>query len=686
MTSSLTPFFSPKGVVIIGASTSPEKLGYSAARNLVASGYTGAIHFVSQRQGNLFERPLYASLEQVPDPVDLAILIVPPQATPQTIEACASRGIKAAIIISAGFREVGAEGAALEQQCVDVAHKNGVRLLGPNCIGTIDTHLPLDTSFLKEPMPDEGGIGLISHSGAFCAAIIDWARQQGFGFSRIVSLGNQAEVNETDMLPVIAADEHTKVIVLYMESVSNGREFIKAAREVSQRKPVLALKSGRFESGQKAAASHTGALAGSEAAFDAAFAKAGVLRADTIEQVFNWARALENCPLPKGRDMAILTDAGGLGVIAADSLETFGLNLAKLSESTLTALSASLPPAAAIHNPVDMIASASPENYAHCLNLLLADENVHGVIVILLPPPLYTAESVAELIIPIIQKTDKPVVTALIGSNFIENAAEMFNAAKIVTYPFPEHAASALSALARRKDFLTTEALRHGELKTPSLGDSVVNLLPDELVAAYGIQTTPIKLARNAEEAVAIADELGFPVVMKIASPDILHKSDVGGVLLNIQDSLSLQSGYAQMMRHIQSVKPDARIEGVHLQRQIPDGQEVIIGAVRDPLFGALMMFGSGGVEVEGLKDVAFALSPLNQAEAREMIRKTWAGRKLKGFRNIQAVDEDSVLDVLIKLSLLANEHPEIAEIEINPLRVLSKGAVAVDVRVKFSA
>jgi acetyltransferase len=362
------------------------------------------------------------------------------------------------------------------------------------------------------------------------------------------------------------------------------------------------------------------------------------------------------------------------------------LNLAQLSESTLTALSASLPPAAAIHNPVDMIASASPENYAHCLNLLLADENVHGVIVILLPPPLYTAESVAELIIPIIQKTDKPVVTALIGSNFIENAAEMFNAAKIVTYPFPEHAASALSALARRKDFLTTEALRHGELKTPSLGDSVVNLLPDELVAAYGIQTTPIKLARNAEEAVAIADELGFPVVMKIASPDILHKSDVGGVLLNIQDSLSLQSGYAQMMRHIQSVKPDARIEGVHLQRQIPDGQEVIIGAVRDPLFGALMMFGSGGVEVEGLKDVAFALSPLNQAEAREMIRKTWAGRKLKGFRNIQAVDEDSVLDVLIKLSLLANEHPEIAEIEINPLRVLSKGAVAVDVRVKFSA
>ena len=682
MTNSLTPFFSPRGVVIIGASTLPEKLGYSAARNLIASGYAGAIHFVSQKQGQLFERPLYTSLAQVPDPVDLAILIVPTLATSQTIEDCARRGIKAAIIVSAGFREVGAEGAALEQQCVDVAHKNGVRLLGPNCIGTIDTHLPLDTSFLKPPMPDAGGIGLISHSGAFCAAIIDWARQQGFGFSRIVSLGNQAEVNETDMLPVIAADEHTKVIVLYMESVSNGREFIKAAREVSKLKPVLALKSGRFESGQKAAASHTGALAGSESAFDAAFAKAGVLRADTIEQVFNWARALESCPLPKGRDMAILTDAGGLGVIAADSLETFGLNLAQLSESTLTALSASLPPAAAIHNPVDMIASASPKNYAHCLKLLLDDDNVHGVIVILLPPPLYTAESVAELIIPIIQKTDKPVVTVLIGSNFIEGAREMFNAAKIVTYPFPEHAASALSVLAKRAEYLD----RGPQTEARVASSTARRDRPLSSVEDYGIPTAPIKLARNAEEAVAIANELGFPLVMKIASPDILHKSDVGGVLLNIQDTLSLQNGYAQMISHIQSVKPDAKIEGVHLQRQIPEGQEVIIGAVRDPLFGALMMFGSGGVEVEGLKDVAFALAPLNQAEAQEMLRKTWAGRKLKGFRNIPAVDEDSVLDVLIKLSLLADEHPEIEEIEINPLRVLSKGAVAVDVRVKFSA
>ncbi|MBI5954319.1 MAG: acetate--CoA ligase family protein [Chloroflexi bacterium] len=685
MTESLDRFFSPHGVAIIGVSTSPEKLGYSAARNLIQSGYTGAIHFVSQKQGELFGHRFYTSISQVPDPVDLAILIVPPQVMPQAIEDCAKRGIKAAIVVSAGFREVGAEGAALEQHCADVGHAMGVRLLGPNCIGTIDTYLPLDTTFLKPPMPDAGGIGLISHSGAFCAAIIDWARTQGFGFSRVASLGNEADVNETDMLPVLAEDEHTRVIVLYLESVTDGRKFIKTAREVSKQKPVLALKVGRFESGQKAAASHTGALAGSEAAFDSAFAKAGILRADTIEQVFNWARALESCPLSKGRNIAILTDAGGLGVIAADSLETCGLSLAQFSDSTLKALSASLPPAAAIHNPVDMIASASPENYALCLSLLLADENVDGVLLILLPPPLYTAESVAELIIPIIQQSEKPVITALIGANFIEKAQKIFNAAKIVTYPFPEHAASALGALVRRNEYLTIETREHGEQTTPSFSGSVANLSADELVSAYGIPTAPVKLAHSPDEAVTIANELGFPVVMKIASPDILHKSDVGGVLLGIENTSSLQSGYTQMIGHIQTMRPDAKIEGVHIQRQIPDGQEVIVGMVRDPLFGPLMMFGSGGVEVEGLKDVAFALSPLNQVEAREMLHKTWAGRKLKGFRNIPPVDQDSVIDVLIKLSMLAEEHLEIEEIEINPLRVLSKGAVAVDVRVKFN-
>ncbi|MFZ5880733.1 MAG: acetate--CoA ligase family protein [Chloroflexota bacterium] len=680
MTDSLTPFFKPQGVVIVGASTSPEKLGYGVARNLVQGGYAGAIHFVSQKAGTLFGRPLYAQLSDVPDPVDLAILIVPTQSTPQTIEACGQRGIKAAIIMSSGFREVGAEGAALEQQCVEIARARGLRLLGPNCIGILDTHLPLDTTFLQPPMPTQGGVGFISHSGAFAAAIIDWARAQGFGFSQIVSLGNQADVNETDILPEVAKDGHTRVIVMYMESVSDGRRFVQAASEVTRRKPVIALKVGRFEAGQKAAASHTGALAGSEAAFDAAFAKAGVLRAETAEQMFDWARALENCPLPRGKRMGILTNAGGPGVIAADALETNGLLLSQLADSTRTALSAALPPSASVHNPVDMLASASPSQYAACLKILLQDENVDGALVILPPPPMFKTEEVAEALTPLIRASDKPVVVALMGSTLVEAAAQVFRRAGVPVYPFPERAASALGALTRYTRILATE---HTETRQRISVDSVISVVnsPDDLLAAYSIPSAPVRLARNADEAAAIAGELGFPVVMKIASPDILHKSDVGGVMLNLQDEQQVQVAYTQIMERVRAARPEARIDGVHLQRQIPQGQEVIVGMVRDPQFGPLMMVGSGGVEVEGLRDVAFALAPLSQAEAREMLRKTWAGRKLQGFRNLPPADEDSVIDALVKLSHLALDNEHIAEIEINPLRVLAQGAVAVDVR-----
>ena len=693
MTKSLLPFFQPKGVVVIGASTSPEKLGYGVARNLVHSGYPGAIHFVSQKTGTLFERPLCTDLMQVPDPVDLAILIVPPGATPETIQACGKRGIYAAVIASAGFREAGPEGAALEARCMEVARQSGVRLLGPNCIGSIDTHLPLDTTFLQPPMPTKGGIGFISHSGAFCAAIIDWSREQGFGFSQLVSLGNQADVNETDMLPMLAADEHTRVIVLYMESVSNGRRFVDAARQVTRRKPVIALKVGRCESGQKAAASHTGALAASDIAFEAAFAKAGILRAETAEQMFDWARALENCPLPRPSTslrtkggIGILTNAGGPGVIAADSLETNGLSLTQLSESTLTDLSTHLPPAASVRNPVDMLASASPEQYAACLGTLLADPNVDGVMVILPPPPMFKAEDVADSLIPLIQNSDKPVIIALLGSTLINEARSHFESAHVPTYPFPERAASALAALVHRAEFLNHEGHEETRREKPlTINHIHEDMSPDELLSSYNIPTAPIKLATSAWQAASLAEELGFPLVMKIASPDILHKSDIGGVLLNLTDAAFVQSGYAQIMERVKTARPEARIEGVHLQRQIPAGQEVIVGAVRDAQFGPLMMFGSGGVEVEGLKDVAFALAPLNQAEARELIRQTWAGRKLKGFRNIPPADEESVLDVLVKLSRLMMENEQVEEIEINPLRVLNEGAVAVDVRMKFS-
>lgn len=679
---SLIPFFRPKGIVIIGASTAPEKLGYGVARNLTQSGYPGAVYFVSQKQGELFGNPLYTDLSQIADRVDLAILVVPPSVMAKTIEDCGKHGISAAIITSAGFREVGAEGAALEQECLRVAREHGVRLLGPNCIGTIDTHLPLDTTFLQPPMPAKGQVGFISQSGAFCAAIIDWSRREGFGFSQLISLGNQADVSETDALAALAEDEHTRVIVMYMESVSDGRRFVDVASEVTRTKPVVALKVGRFEAGQRAAASHTGALAASDAAFDAAFEKAGILRADSAEQLFDWARGLENCPLPGSGRIAVLTNAGGPGVIAVDALEVNGLQLATLHEQTVKALISALPPAASVYNPVDMLASASPEVYSACLKLLLQDDNVDAVLVILPPPPMFKAGDVAVKLIDVIKQYRKPVVISLMGSSSIEEARARFEGAKVPCYPFPERAASALSALVRRAEFLDNgpSTIDHMVHRPPAVvGRSIEGLLRE-----YNIPMTPIKLARELHEAKSIADELGYPVVMKIASPDILHKSDVGGVVLNIQNSESLAIAYTQIIESVRTAKPEAQIDGVYLQRQVASGQEVIVGAVRDPQFGPLMMFGSGGVEVEGLKDVSFALAPLTQAQALKMIRKTWAGRKLAGFRNISPADEEAVVDFLIQLSHLVLENQTIDEIEINPLRVLGRGAVAVDVRVQF--
>jgi acetyl coenzyme A synthetase (ADP forming)-like protein len=716
MSSPLTPFFNPRGVVVVGASTSPEKLGYGAARNLVYSGYNGAINFVGLKSGTLFNRPLYTDLSQVPDPVDLALLIVPAPATPEMLEACGQRGIRAAIVVASGFREARPEGAALEAQCLEVARKYGIRMVGPNCIGSLDTHLPLDTTFLAPPMPARGHIGFVSHSGAFCAAIIDWARNHGFGFSRLISLGNQADVNETDMLPVVAADEHTHVIVLYLEGVGDGRRFVEVAREVTRQKPVIALKVGRFESGQRAASSHTGALAGSDTAYEAAFEKAGIFRADSAGEMFDWAQALAAWPMsgsatlshrPEparpdraeragvegqakgnslGWNVAVLTNAGGPGVIAADALEVNGLYMANLSGETEKTLAEMLPPAASVHNPVDMLASASPSQYADCLQTLLADTNVDAALVLLPPPPMYHAEEVADVLIPIIHKSEKPILVALLGSELTKEAAKHFQRADIPTYTFPERAASALGILARRAEYLTTEYTESTEkFKKISVNSvvSVVNQSPEELVSAYGIPTAPMKLAASAEEAANIARRLGFPLVMKIASPDIAHKSDMGGVLLDISSEREAYNGYAQLVKKAGASRPDAKIEGVDLQRQIPLGQEVILGVLQDPQFGPLIMFGSGGVEVEGLKDVAFALGPLTQVEAESLMRRTWAGKKLEGFRNIAAVDKSAVADALVRLSILANEHPEIAEVEINPLRVLSQGAVAIDVRIK---
>ncbi len=690
----LMPFFKPRGVVLIGASREPAKLGYGLARNLVRSGYTGAIHFVNPKGGELFQRPIYTNVTEVPDPADLCVILTPANTVPAALEETGKRGIRATIIVSGGFRETGAEGAALEAECLHIAKKYSMRLIGPNCVGILDTHLPLDTTFLQPPGPQSGEIAFISHSGAICAVIVDWISGQGIGLSRLISLGNQVDVNETDMLTMVGEDEKTHVLTFYMEGVSNGRRFIEEAQKVTGRKPIVALKVGRFESGRKAAASHTGALAGAETAFEAAFRKAGVLRAHTTEQLIRWAKSLAWCPLPQGPRVAVLTNAGGPGVTAADAVEEEGLQLATLSEQTQAALSKILPSAASVHNPVDMLASASPEVYAGCLQILLADPGVDSVMVICPPPPAFSAGGVAKQLIPIIQSSTKPVIIALMGDRLIQEGVLFLRAAEVVEVRFAEEAASCLGVLWKRAQYLQQPVESREAVQFPDSLRKWVQTLPDgwmdaatatELFSKAGIRMQQIRNAATADEAVREAEQMGYPVVMKIDSPDILHKSDVGGVLLGLENANQVRMGFDTVMQRARTARPHAKLLGVQVQQMVPPGQEVIVGMLRDPQFGPMMMFGLGGTEVEGLKDVAFELAPLTHIEAGRMLDSTWAGKKLAGFRNIPAADRAAVEETLIRLSYLVEEIPELAELEINPLRVLppGSGAVAIDVRVR---
>ena len=698
--SSLAPYFSPHGIALVGASTDPSKLGYGLARNLVQCNYQGVIHFVNPKGGSLLGRPMYISVMDLPDPVDLAIILIPASGVANVLNECAQRGIHAVIVASGGFRETGEQGGKLEKELMQIATHFGIRIIGPNCIGLLDTHLPLDATFLPPPGPPPGDVAFISHSGAICAAVIDWARGQGFGLSRLVSLGNQADVNETDVLAPVAEDHFTRVLTLYLEGVSNGQRFVQEARKITRQKPIVALKVGRYPSGQRAAASHTGALAGQENAFNAAFRRAGVIRADTTEELFDWARALAWCPLPKGRAIAVLTSAGGPGVTAADALEMNGMSLALLTPETQAKLAKLLPPAASLNNPVDMLASASPEQFAACLQVLLTDPGVNGVLVVTPPPPMHTAGAVAKTMIPIIHNADKPVTIALMGERLIQEAVEHFRAARVPEYRFPERAASALAVLAQRAEYLDHE--RDAQSVRADVDKDTVQTILNQrgenrgylsasessaILQAYHLPGVPMRLATNSDEAVKFAHELGYPVVLKIASLDITHKSDIGGVMLNLVDSQAVSIGYSEMISNTHLAFPRANIQGVYVQRMLPAGQEVILGAVQDAQFGPLVMFGSGGVEVEGLKDVTFALAPLTFQDAEWMLENTWAGRRLHGFRNLPPADRQAVMQAIMLLGQLSADFPQLAEIEINPLRVFpdGQGTAALDVRIRLA-
>ncbi|MFN2145595.1 MAG: acetate--CoA ligase family protein [Anaerolineales bacterium] len=682
-------FFEPISAAIIGASRDPQKLGFGVTRNMIASGFKGDLYLINPKGGKVLGRELLTSVNALPEGIDLGLLVVPARYVPETLLACSHKEIKHFIILTGGFSETGAEGAEIEQKVAEIIQAEGLRVIGPNCIGILDTHWPLDTTFIQPVEGEPGDVAFITHSGALGAAMIDWARGAGFSFSRVISLGNQVDVDESDVLIPTAESDETAVITMYLEGISDGEKFVRNAGFASGKKPVLAMKVGRSAAGQKAASSHTGAIAGADHAFDAAFRKAGVLRASTTEEMFSWAKMFAWSDLPDGNRTAVLTNAGGPGVTAVDVIEARGLRMAELSEKTKSALNSILPPAASIANPVDMLASASPQVYADCLEVVLEDEGVDMVLVIAPPPPMFEALEITEKMVPLVGQTQKPVAAVMMGSVLVEEAVEFLREKRVPEFAFPEDAISAMGALWRYREWQDQQEKRKAiqwvssqdqereiERISSQLEDAQGFVDPEitaELLGAYGLPVSGLVYANSGDQAVLAAESLGYPVVMKIAVEGVSHKSDIGGILLGLDNNEAVIDGFKQLKRSFE-LSGNQNGFGVHIQKMIPKGQEVIVGAVRDPIFGPLVMFGGGGTDVEGLKDVAFALAPLSDVDLTHLVESTWAGRKLHGFRNIPPTDIKAVKEILVRVGQVMLDLPQIKEIEINPLILLEEG------------
>ena len=715
----LAPFFNPAGVAVIGASGKPGKLGYGVVRNLIKSGYRGAIYPVNPKAKEILGLSCYPAIADTPDPLDLAIIVVAAPIAAKMLQQCGQRGVKHAIVVSGGFKELGTEGTAREEELIHIAQQYGIRLIGPNCIGTIDTHTPLNTTFLAG-MPAPGDIAFMSQSGAMCAVVIDWAQGAGVGFSRIVSSGNQSDVNESDLLAALNDDLHTRVIAAYIEGVSDGRAFMQLAARVARNKPIVALKGGRGESGLQAVASHTGSLAGSAEAYAAAFKQSGVLQARTTEDLLYWARALAWQPLPSGKNVAVLTNAGGPGIAAVDALEVAGLQLAPLSAETRAFLRAHLPPAASVNNPVDILAGSGPQVYGLALEALLQDPAVDAALVISAPNDWYSPAELAEVIADVAEgrwgegeqgsmgvgeqgsrgvgerrkskgqrtrdKGQKPALVSLIGSVGMEEAWEVMNRRRLPNFAFPEGAAPALAAMLARRKWLERPQEAPPVFDDVDAGAAERALQTNDfagLLAAYGAALPPQQRAKSAKEAAQAADKIGYPVALKLLSPDISHKSDVGGVRLNLSNASAVRLAFAEIIAAARAVAPNAGVEGVLVQKMLRDGQEVIVGFKRDPQFGPLILVGSGGVEVELLRDIATGVAPLTRSQAEDLLNSTFAGKRLKGWRALPPADRTAVVDVMLRMAQIALDFPELVELEINPLLVFpaKEGAVAVDVR-----
>lgn len=679
----------PKSLAVIGASRVPGKVGYSILSNLISAGYQGKIFPVNPTADEMLGLPCYHDLRETNQEVDHCIIVVPPKAVMAALESAAAVKAKACTVITAGFKEVGKEGAAKEKEMLEFCRKHHIRLLGPNCLGLINTENQMNASFAAQ-MPKPGGISVISQSGALCTAILDWAEGRGIGLAKLLSIGNKADISETDLLQTLAEDEQTKVIAAYLESITDGPEFIRVAEKVSKYKPVVILKAGTTQAGGKAASSHTGSLAGADIAYGAAFKRAGIIRADDFESLFDSATALAMQPLPKGNHIAVITNAGGPGIMAADAVENLGMNLDPITPEIAEAIKAQLPSAASVANPIDVLGDADPARYSMALKAVVDDPKIHGIVVIMTPQAMSNPNGTAEAIITEAHGK-KPVLTCFMGGSQVISARKAFVDANVPEYPSPERAVNALkdmvdyAAWLNRPPRIVTRfpvnrhrvervLARQARSGRPEMGEVEAK----EILLAYDFNVLPGQLARTSEEAVVIAERAGYPVAMKIVSPDILHKSDMGGVKLNLSKPSEVRDAFDLMMLRIGRAAPDAHLRGVYVEQMSKPGREVILGMHRDPQFGPMLMFGLGGIFVEVMKDVSFYLAPLTHEEAMQMLSSTRSYALLRGARGQAGVDLDSIAGALQRISQLVTDFPQIEEMDINPFIVGEVGTAPV--------
>jgi acetyltransferase len=683
-------------VAVVGASANPAKLGYNVLDNIIKYGYQGQVYPINPKAKEILGRACYPRITDVPEAVELAVIVVPKRFVAGVMQDCGDKGVGAAIIITAGFRETGPEGRQLEREVMEIARQHGIHVVGPNCLGVINTASDLNASFAAT-MPEKGRISFMSQSGALCTGILDWAALNGLGFASFVSLGNKGDLNETDFLQAWQQDAGTDVVMAYLEGIVDGPRFMQTARQLTKQKPLIVVKSGTTSAGSRAVSSHTGTLAGSDAAYDAAFKQSGVLRAHSVSELFVYSTAFAYQPLPQGRQVAIITNAGGPGIMATDACEEQGLRLASLSSETVSYLQENLPAAANCYNPIDVLGDARADRYELALKAALDDPNVDAVIFLLTPQAMTEIEGTARAVVALSQGYDKPVLANFMGARDVAVGNRVLGAGRIPFYGFPEEAASALARMVEHREWrertyapaerlpVDRERAATALLTAQKAGRLGLNEVEArQVVAAYGLPLPQSQLAQNVEQAVQWATEIGYPVVMKIISPDILHKSDIGGVRVGLKDEREVRLTYEEIINRAYRYMPDADVWGVAVQEVVPKGKEVIVGVNRDPTFGHLMMFGLGGIYVEVLKDVVFRVAPLTRVEAEEMVREIRSFPLLAGARGEKPVDLNATVECLLRVSQMVSDFPQIVELDINPLFAYEdgRGAMAVDARI----